>query len=538
MFPPEWRRQALSRLDGSLDLLIIGGGVNGAGILMDASLRGLRALLLDKGDIASGTSSRSSKLIHGGLRYLKQMQFGITRLACAERDRMLALDPDLVRPIRFLYPAREDDQVPGWTVDLGLWMYDRLTERPERHAHLEPEEVSRLAPSLDVSRLDRALSYTDAVADDAALTLAIVATGFSHGGLVLSRAEALEPVRALDGRIGGVSFRDVESGRVHQARARVVVNATGVWVDELRDRFGIGGRRVRPSRGSHVVLPRTKIALDAAIAVPSPDDARPVFLIPHPEGILVGTTDLYHDGALDDPRPTGEEVSYLLRAVTSNFPGSSIVASDITGTFAGLRPILDTAAETPSEASREEEIWEEDGMLSVAGGKLTTWRATAEQVVDRVVALLPQERAGTVFPCLTEGTPLAGAAPVDLADRLMESRDVGRAVAVGMARRLRGTAFWALSLARGSRELHPLLETDVTVAELRAHLRFGAVLGLDDLLLRRVRLGMWSPEQARALAPRLRKLVRNELGWDRKKWSRELERFERSLEGWTSAGIV
>lgn len=538
MFPPGWRRQALSRLDGTFDLLIIGGGVTGSGVLMDASLRGLRALLLDKGDIASGTSSRSSKLIHGGLRYLKQMQFGITRLACQERDRMLALDPDLVRPIRFLYPAREDDRIPGWTVDLGLWMYDRLTGRPERHTHLEAGEVNRLAPALDVGRLERALAYTDAVADDAALTLAIAATGFAHGGLVLSRAEALEPIRALDGRIGGVAFRDAESGRVHRARARVVVNATGVWVDGLRDRFGIVGRRVRPSRGSHIVLPGEKLALDAAVAVPSPDDARPVFLIPHPEGVLVGTTDLYHEGGLDDPRPTGDEVSYLLRTVTTHFPGASIAKSDIAGAFAGLRPILDTDAETPSEASREEEIWEEDGMLSVAGGKLTTWRATAEQVVDRVVALLPEERGGAAYPCLTEGTPLSGAAPMDLAERLQESHGIGRVIALGMARRLRGTAFLALSLARGARELHPLLETDVTAAEIRAHLRFGAVLGLDDLLLRRVRLGMWSPDRARALAPRLRRLVRTELGWDRKKWGHELERFERALEGWTSAGIV
>lgn len=538
MFPREFRLHALSRLDAPFDLLVIGGGVTGAGILMDAALRGLRVLLIERDDIASGTSSRSSKLIHGGLRYLKQMQFGVTRLACHERDRMLALNPDLVRPIQFLYPAREDDRIPGWTVDLGLWMYDRLTDRPQRHTHLEPSDVKRLAPSLDVTRLERALVYTDAVADDAALTLAIAATGFAHGGLVLPRAEALEPIRSLDGRIDGVVLADSESGKSHRVRAHVVVNATGVWVDTLRDRFGIAGRRVRPSRGAHIVLTGRKLLLSAAVAVPSPQDARPVFLIPHPEGVLVGTTDIYHEGSLDDPRPTKAEVSYLLSAVTAHFPAASIAEADIAGAFAGLRPILDTHAENPSEATREEELWEEEGLLSVAGGKLTTWRATAEEVVDRACSLLPEDRAGLASPCPTSGTPLAGSAPADLARRLVESHGISESIAAGMARRLRAAAFFCPQLAGSPRELRPLLPgIDVTAAEIRAHLRFGAVLRLEDLLLRRVRVGMWSPDLARELAPRLGSLLRKELGWGRRRWGEELEGFESALEGWTTAGV-
>lgn len=537
-FPRTFRQQALARLDDGFDLLIIGGGVTGAGILMDASLRGLQCLLIEKADIASGTSSRSSKLIHGGLRYLKQMQFGVTITACRERDRMLALDPDLVRPIRFVYPAREDDRVPGWTVDLGLWMYDRLTDRPERHSHLEASDLHSVAPELDTKRLDRALAYGDAVADDAALTLAIAATGFAHGGLVLPRAEALEPLRSLEGRIAGVVIRDLESGETHRARASVVVNATGVWVDALRERFGITGRRVRPSRGSHIVLARTKLHLDVAVAVPSPDDARPVFLVPHPEGILVGTTDLYHDGPLDDPRPTRQETSYLLRAVTANFPSGEVTESDIVGAFAGLRPILDAHAQTPSEASREEEVWDEEGLLSVAGGKLTTWRATAQEVVDRALELLPEERASTASACLTEGTALQGSGPPDLARRLAESYGVQASVASGMARRLRGTAFRAVETARNARELRPILEgTDVSLAEIRAHLRFAAVLRLEDLLLRRIRLGLWRPEVAKAIVPLLRSIVRKELGWDRRRWRAEREGFESALEGWTPKGI-
>jgi glycerol-3-phosphate dehydrogenase len=257
----------------------------------------------------------------------------------------------------------------------------------------------------------------------------------------------------------------------------------------LRDRFGIAGRRVRPSRGAHIVLPGRKLLLSAAVAVPSPQDARPVFLIPHPEGVLVGTTDIYHEGSLDDPRPTKEEVSYLLSAVRTHFPAASIGKADVAGAFAGLRPILDTHADNPSEATREEELWEEEGLLSVAGGKLTTWRATAEEVVDRALSLLPEERAGSASACPTAGTPLVGSAPVDLARRLVESHGISESVAPGMARRLRAAAFLCPRLARSPRELRPLLPgTDVTAAEIRAHLRFGAVLRLEDLLLRRVRL--------------------------------------------------
>jgi glycerol-3-phosphate dehydrogenase len=539
VFPRSFRDQALSRLDETFDLIVVGGGVIGAGILMDSSLRGLRAILIEKDDIASGTSSRSSKLIHGGLRYLKHMQFGITRLACQERDRLLALNADLVRPTRFLYPAREDDKVPGWTVDLGLFVYDRLTERPDKHAHPSSEDVARMAPLLDVSRLERALAYDDAVADDARLTLAIAATGFAHGGLVLPRAEVLEAIRGLDGRIGGVVLRDEETGRSHRVLAAVVVNATGVWVDALRDRFGIEGRKVRPSRGSHVILERARLPLEAAVAIPSPDDARPVFLVPHPEGILVGTTDLYHDGDLDDPRVTKEEVSYLLRAVQSSFPAAGIRDTDVVGAFAGLRPILDAHAETPSEASREEDLWEEDGLLSVAGGKLTTWRSTAEEVVDHVLELLSDERASRAFPCATEGTPLAGAAPPDLSRRLEDAHGLEEGVALGMARRLRAAAWLAPELAQSAKELKPVLDgTDLTAAELRAHLRFGAVLRLEDVLLRRARLGMWTPELARELAPRLRSIASKELAWEGRRWRVELDRFERAIEGWTTRGVL
>jgi glycerol-3-phosphate dehydrogenase len=533
-FHPLWRELALSRLDQPFDVVILGGGITGCGILLDAAQRGLSCLLVERDDLAAGTSSRSSKLIHGGLRYLKEMQFRVTRLACRERDRQLALNPHLVQPIRFLYPANRGDKTPGWKVDLGLWMYDRLTNRPEKHERLSLEEVRALAPELDTSELDVAFAYGDALADDARLTLAVAATGFAFGGLVLPRCQVLDAVRDGAGRIAGVTLRDLLGGGEHTVRAGVVVNATGHWVDTVRAQFGLPGTRLRPSRGSHLILAPGRLSLASALTVPSPDDGRPVFLIPHPEGILVGTTDLYHQGSLDDPRASPEEVGYLLRTVASQFPQAAVTASDVRGTFAGLRPILSTHADNPSEASREEAIWEEQGLLSVAGGKLTTWRATAEEAVDEILDHLPEERARHAFPCLTAGTPLAGVAPRDLPVRLRAAEPhLAPAAAEALARRLGALAWRALELARGPHELAPLLDgTDLSAAEVRAHLRHAGVVHLEDLLVRRARFALWDPDAAVALLAHLHSLCSQELGWDGRRYAREQEQAAAAIASW------
>ena len=538
MFHRHWREQALSALGEPFDLVIVGGGITGCGVLMDAAQRGLRALLVERQDIASGTSSRSSKLIHGGLRYLKQMQFRVTRMACRERDRMLSLNPHLVRPIRFVYPANRGDKTPGWTVDLGLWMYDRLTERPQKHSHLDDDELQRLTPGLRDDDLDRALAYTDALTDDAQLTLAVAATGFAYGGLVLTRAEVLEATTDFGGRVNGVVLRDLESQKTATVEAGLVINATGHWVDRLRRRFGFSGRMVRPSRGTHIILPSARLPLNAAVTLPAPDDGRPVFVIPHPEGVLAGTTDLYHDGSLKDPRPTRGELDYLLRTLAFHFPQRNIVHADVVGIFAGLRPILDSHTDNPSEASREEAVWEENGLLSVAGGKLTTWRPTAEEVVDEALQYLPAETARRAAPCLTAGTPLVGLAPPDLRRRLEDVAGVPAATAGAMARRLRGLAWTAAEMARSPEELRPVQGTaDLSLAELRAHLRLGAVVRLEDLLLRRARVGLWRPDSVAELAPRLEALCRQELGWDGRRWQREAETCLDAVAAWSPSGV-
>ena len=539
MFDPDWRHRALAALDEPFDLVILGGGITGTGCLLDAAQRGLRVLLVEKDDISSGTSSRSSKLIHGGLRYLKEMQFRVTRLACRERDRLLGLSPHLVRPIPFLYPAYEGDRTPGWQVDVGLWMYDLLTSGSGRHAHIGPEELRSGAPGVRTQGLDRAFRYGDALTDDAALTLAVAGTGFAYGGLILTRAEVEGGFQDREGRLRGVLVRDLESGRVHEVSASVVVNATGHWVDRVRERFGREGARVRPSRGIHLVLEASRLPLEAAIAVTSPDDGRLAFLVPHPEGVLVGSTDLYHEGSLDDPRATWDEVEYLLRIVRHSFPERSIERSDVKGVFAGLRPIVDVDSDVPSKASREEEIWEEEGLLSVAGGKLTTYRVTAKETVDRAVEMLSEARRDRVPESSTAGTPLAGLAPADLSESLAARAEVPPAVARAMARRLGSLAWTALELSADAEDLAPLVDgSDLSRGEVRAQVRYRGVIRLEDLLLRRTRIGMWDPPLARALVPELRPLLRDELGWTAERWEEETARCEEALAAWSLEGVV
>ncbi|MCB1034114.1 MAG: glycerol-3-phosphate dehydrogenase/oxidase, partial [Acidobacteria bacterium] len=525
MFHRGFRQQALEELRDPFDLVVVGGGISGAGIFFDAALRGLRVLLVEKGDLAIGTSSRSSKLIHGGLRYLKQLQLGVTRTSIKERDRQQRLYPQLVHPLPWVYPSFHDAKTPAWQVEIGLWLYDHLAGSEERYRKIPTEELLSLAPGIRHEDLDKVLVFHDSIVDDARLTFAVAASGFAAGGWVLTRAEPEEALRGPGGDVCGLVLRDLLTEATHRVEASLVVNATGAWVDSLRQRFGLEGRTVRPSRGSHLLFERRAVPVEAAVTVPSPDDGRPVFFIPHPEGVLVGTTDLFHDGSLDDPRPTRAEADYLLRALARTFPECAPGWEDVRGAFAGVRPVITSDVDDPSAASREERIWYEEGLLSVAGGKLTTWRATAEEAVDRALKLLPPERAQEAGRCATKRAPLAGAAPLDLPHRLGEAFGLQQATAEGMARRLGSVAWFAAELA-GEGELLPLADgLDLCAAEIRGHLRFGAVLHLSDLLLRRLRLAMWTPAVASDLAPHLRELVCGELGWSGARWEQELEAF-------------
>ncbi len=535
MFAPGSRERSWRRLQEGLDVLVIGGGITGAGVLHDAALRGLGVALVERGDFGCGTSSRSSKLIHGGLRYLRRMQLGITRTACRERDLLAISSPHLVRPMRFVYPSYTHDATPGWQVDLGLAMYDHLTPVRHRHEKVDGEAAATLVPALARDGLEFGLLYDDAVADDARLVLSVIAAGVLAGGFALNYARVESLVRGEGGRIGGAVVRDLESDAVVEARARVVVNATGVWCDEVRSMAGMAKAKLRPSRGSHLLFASSRLRLGMAVTALAPDDGRPVFAVPHPEGTLVGTTDLFHTGSLLDPRPAEEEIAYLLRFARHVFPAARLSERDVTGSFAGVRPVLGSSVEDPSAASREEAVWVERGLVSTAGGKLTTFRATAEKVVDTAVKQLPEERREAAGPPQSATVALPWRCEAAAAVPAVRGLGAGEDVAQGMVRRL-----GALALAASAADpegLRPVADgLDVSRAELVWQLRFGAVAHLEDLLLRRVRIGMWQPRLCLELAPRLRPALRRAASWSVARWNGELERRQRAVANWLPPG--
>ncbi|MGC8916858.1 MAG: glycerol-3-phosphate dehydrogenase/oxidase [Thermoanaerobaculum sp.] len=525
------RERLLAWLAEGVDVLVIGGGITGAGVFHEAALRGLSVGLVEQGDFASGTSSRSSKLIHGGLRYLKRLQLRLTRAACRERDYLALLNPHLVWPLEFLYPAFGDDPTPGWQVALGLSMYDHLTPFRHRHQRLSAAKVRRKAPLLRRERLEFGLVYDDCVADDAQLTWAVVRSGIRAGGVALNYAKVEALVLNTRGLVAGAVVRDRETQKTWRVPALVVVNATGAWCDQTRALLGDVSARLRPSRGSHLLFPRHRLPLEVAVTGLSPDDGRPVFAVPHPEGTLVGTTDVFHHGPLDAPRPSGEEVAYLMRYVHHAFPQARLTLADACGAFAGVRPIVDTEAEEPSEASREEVVWVERGMVSTAGGKLTTFRVTAGEAMEEVLRLLPESRRPQ--------TPELALASAVLPDRVglealehLAALGVGQVVARGLFRRL-GAQALPLAMGCPADKLRPLEERfGLSPAEVEYHLRFSRVVHLSDLLLRRVRLGMWDPAGCLELAETMRAVVRRAAGWSVKRWDEELALLGEELGNW------
>jgi glycerol-3-phosphate dehydrogenase len=349
--------------------------------------------------------------------------------------------------------------------------------------------------------------------------------------VAVSYAQVEGLVRDRDGEVAGAVIRDLESGATKEVRANVVVNATGVWGDEVRAMGGATKPRLRPSRGSHLLFPRHRLPLGVAVTALSPDDGRPVFSVPHPEGTLVGTTDLFHTGPLDDPRPSAEEADYLLRFAQHVFPAARLRAEDVSGAFAGVRPVLSSHAETPSGASREEAVWVEQGLVSTAGGKLTTFRATAEKVVNTAAKLLPDEVQDRLGPPQTAGVGLPWRGDPTELRRGLRAIGAGDEVAQGLARRLGALALPAA--AANPEAVRPVAEgLDLCGAELLWQLRFGGVVHLEDLLLRRVRLGMWQPRLCLEIAPSLRPLLRRAAGWTVSRWNSEMKRLERAVANW------
>jgi glycerol-3-phosphate dehydrogenase len=506
-----WRQQVLPTLaDETWDLIVIGGGISGAGILREAARRGWRCLLLEQRDFAWGTSSRSSKMVHGGLRYIAKGQWRLTRDSVRERQRLLDEAPGLVEPMSFMMPHYRGG-FPGPRVLGGLLsVYDALAGRRSHRFH-DAQQLRYLAPGLKEHDLQGGTSFVDALTDDARLVMRVLSEARADGGVVLNGARVEQLLRE-EGRVCGVQVQDCETGASLQLRCGVLAVATGAWAERLRP--SDAPRQLRPLRGSHLLLPGWRLPVAQAFTFLHERDRRPVFVFPWEGATVVGTTDLDHEDDLDQSASiSADELDYLLAACTQQFPGAGIVAADVLSTWSGVRPVVGSAAAElkPSNETREHVLWQEPGCVTLAGGKLTTFRPQAIEVLKACAGMLSR-------PFNDDAAPVFAEVPMLAIPQLSASQ--WRRLAGRHGRDLPRLAQLLAELGAGS-----VGNTDTLWAELAFACDTEMVLHLDDLLLRRTRLGLLLARGGEEHFAAIRRLCQPRLGWDDARWQQELLQY-------------
>ncbi len=506
MHAANWRDRIWEGIDQPWDVLVIGGGITGAAILRQATRAGWHTLLVEQRDFSSGTSSRSSKLVHGGFRYLNQGQLRVVRDSVRQRQRLIAEAPGLIDPIGFTLAHYRGDRPSPWLYQVGLALYDLMAAQ-WNHQRYDVASYARIAPHITHDGLIAGLRCIEATTDDARLVFRLIAEAVADGGVALNYLAASRLLYERD-MVVGARLHDTVGQREADVRARVVINATGVWVDQLRGQ-GQAGPRMRPLRGSHLVFPAWRFPVAQVIAFRHPLDRRYVSVVPWEEVTLVGTTDRDHRQALDaEPAISPDEVAYLMAGVEALFPSLGLTLDDIVATFSGIRPVIDTGKADPSKEARDYLVLAEHGLLTVMGGKLTTFDLVARDALAVAQSRLPtpvapQHDESIFAPCHDD-------LPATLSERTR--------------RRLRGrygAASTALVAIAKEGELERVPGTTTLWAELRWAARHECVVHLDDLLLRRMRLGVQVPQGGAALLPQIRGLCQEELGWDETRWLAE-----------------
>lgn len=544
------RDAALAALqEDSFDVVVIGGGITGAGAALDAASRGYSVALVERRDWAAGTSSRSSKLVHGGLRYLQNFDLGLVREALLERGLLVSLAPHLVRPLPMVVPSFGGKR-PDRMLGTGLHLYDRMARElkrgsdlewnPDRHRIIEGDEVIKLVPALEARNPTAGYLFYDCQTDDARLVLTVLGEAERFGAIVANRLDVRDIIHDESGWATGVRVADALSGDEFDVRAGTVINATGVWADRLSTEEFYAAEevpRIRPSRGTHLTVSQDLLPVVSAAIVPA--GKRTIFVLPWLGRTLIGTTDADYEGELEHIAPSAEDIDYLLDA-TNKFFETDITPADLTGAYAGVRPLISTGDPKKSvDISRRAELYEtSSGMLTITGGKLTTFRRMAKQVVDRLV-----ERDGREAPCRTHEIPLGmEATPEDLPplDGIEEDSYALLSHRYGHAARD------VLAVAEEREELRARIVPDLPdlLAEVVIAARAEQANSVGDVMLRRTRLGLLAApevcaedsEAARGVA----QVLASELGWDEARTETELAawREEAAAEGIALQGVV
>lgn len=536
-FSATTRMRSLERAaDSVADLVVVGGGITGAGIARDAALRGYRVVLLDRGDFASGTSSRSSKLIHGGVRYLQQGDLGLVKEAARERSVLRRIAPHLATPARMLVPAASKGA--RLKLGAGMWTFEKLAgpEAEERHESFDRAGTLGIEPRLRSERLSGAVSFTEYITNDARLTLENLQSAARAGADIINYAIARKA--ELDGSGVKIEIEDLERGERAVIRARCAVNAAGPWFEHVRDSGvgatdQVGAPRVQLTRGIHLVVPRERFPISSIVVMRAPD-GRSAFVVPSGPYAYIGTTDTNYEGDPSEPGITTEDVDYLLAAASATFedaPGSE----DIIGTWSGVRPLLRQDGKKPSEISRRDEIHVGPGpFVSIVGGKLTTYRRMAERVVDKVRDILGDQPAesDTAGQALTGGSEGDQQSARQRSPRLDDSELETRlwvtygAVAEQLVARI----------AQKPELGEPLEGLDALCrAEIEHCVDHEMVLTLDDLLRRRSHVAMFDTPSSMAGASAAAQILAGRLGWDADRVRGEVEAFTRARTAELSA---
>ena len=525
--PPFDRAAALARLsDETFDVLIIGGGITGVGVALDASSRGLRVALVERGDFASGTSSKSSKLIHGGLRYLQQREIALVYEALHERQRLRRIAPHLVRLLPFMIPILSRDGLlnPKIARALGsaLWMYD-LTggwRIGKLHQRLTKEEALAHMPTMPADRVASAYLYYDARTDDARLVVTIARTAAAAGAVLANGARVVGLVHDTNGHVTGAEV-EADDRRIH-VRAQVVVNASGVWADEVRALDeGRHPNSIRPAKGIHLTVPWAKVRNDIAVVIPVPKDRRSLFVVPAGDLTYIGTTDSDYDGPLDDPQCTVDDVAYVLHAASASIT-PALTERDVLGTWAGLRPLVKTAqnARTADLSRRHSVTRSTGGMITVTGGKLTTYRRMAVDTVDEVCRALDINRRSKTSHLLLLG-----------AVGFIEPDPDDQSLSAHLTRRYGSEA----------REIDALIADDPDLAlpvvpglpYVRAEavwaVRHEMARSVEDVLSRRTRARLLARDASAAAAADVANLIAAELGWTPEQAAADAARYRSSI---------
>lgn len=525
MWSKGWRDEVWSSLDQPFDLIIIGGGITGGGIFKEATSLGLKTLLVEARDFASGTSSRSSKLVHGGFRYLRNGQIKVTFESVREREHLLREGRGLINELGFVIASYKGNRIPMWVLGAGLSLYDLLAFK-WGHKYYPPERILDLCPYLNSHELRGGYRYFDALTDDARLVLKTIKSGVESGGLALNYAPVEKVLRLRDGRAAGIAIRDTApegNNRTMEVQARAVINATGAWAEDVRNLSAssiVGKLKIRRLRGSHLVFPQEKLPLSRAISIWHPYDGRPVFAFPWEGVTLVGTTDVDAGTEFNVyPCISPGEVEYLLEFVQFTFPNLKLEVEDIQSTFSGYRPVVDTGKMDPSKESREHILLYENGFLTVAGGKLTTFRVIAHQALNLLrkkidgFKIVDRQPLNTVPPGikLFVDTPIAAQTGIRLIGRY-------------------GDGVKSMLEQIDMHEFEPVGSSINLWAEIRWAAKSEGIVHLEDLLLRRVRLANLLPDGGLSVVNQVKSIVVDELDWSGLRWDEELAHYKKMLK--------